>query len=149
VILLLAGLVPAIAAAQPVEPPETNVEQPADRGNAMADRLIEEIEMTSEQADAIRAIYASRADQREALLEEMQALRNSDASRRQRMRRMRDLRDEMQAQQAATRLELADVLDENQMREYDAFIAARRDAIREAMREGRKRNTRNTGTGTS
>ena len=139
VILFMACLIPAIVAAQPAEPPETDGDQAADRGSAMADRLIEEIEMTDEQADAVRAIHASRAGQREALLEDMQALRNSDTSRRQRMRRMRDLRDEMQAQQAATRSELADVLTDDQMREYDAFVAARRDAMREAMREGRNR----------
>ncbi len=135
VILLMACLLPAVAAAQPAEPPEADAA--ADRGSAMADLLLEEIDMTDEQAEAVRAIHAAGSDRREERVEELQSLRDSDVPRRQRMRRMRDLRDEMRAEQAATRSKLADVLDDEQMREYDAFIAGRRDAMREAMRTRR------------
>ena len=131
-LLLAFGSLISTSAAQEVGPVDPATE--ADRGGAIAEAVIAEIEMSEDQASAVRAIHAAGAERRSALIEDMQALRDSNSPRRERVRRMRDVRDELQAHQAATRAELAEVLDEQQMEEFDALIAARRATLRETMR---------------
>jgi len=105
------------------------------RAEAFVDDMIAELELTEEQAVEVRAILAAGEDERRALLAEVQAVRDSDDPRRAKMQRMRALRDEVRQHQRATREQLGGVLSDEQLAEYDALVAQRREAMRERIRE--------------
>jgi len=105
------------------------------RAEAFVDNMVAELDLTEEQAAEVRAILAAGEDERRALLAELQAVRDSDDPRRAKMQRMRGLRDGMRQHQRATREQLDGVLSDEQLAEYDALVAQRREAMRERIRE--------------
>lgn len=136
---LAALLAPSALPAQSAEPADSAPEQARAQTESFFEDLIVELELSDEQAAEVRAIFAANEPERAALLDEMQAIRESGGSRRQRFGRMRDLRSEMQRQQQATRSELAEVLDDEQLDHFDAIMQARREEMRDRIREGRSR----------
>jgi len=135
--MLAAIVLSSAVAARSAEAPAVDADQQRARAEVFVEDIIAELDVTEAQAAEMRAIHAAGEDQRRALLEQMQAVRDSDDARRAKMRRIRALRDQMRQHRQATREQLAGVLSDEQLAEYDALIAARREAMRERMRQQR------------
>jgi len=125
----------SVTVAQSNQAPTVAPETVRARAEAFVDEMIAELDLSEEQTAEVRTIVSDGEDERRALLAELQAVRESDDARRAKMQRMRALRDEVRQHQRATRERLAGVLSDEQLAEYDALVAQRREAMRERIRQ--------------
>jgi len=135
VLILATVALSSIALAQPEQAPVVDPETARARAEAIVEDMLAELDLTEDQAGEVRNILSGRESERRALFAELQAVRDSDDPRRAKMQRMRALRGELGQQQQATREQLAGVLTDEQLAEYDALVEQRRKAMRERMRD--------------